>query len=170
MLNLASLFNFGKKDNGPVNKSAPPAAESAAPVQAEPNRTDCIPPLPPLDKDTMGGEAEITYESMNGKTRSHYTQIFIDPGSLPIVTGSAKPGNNEYLDVKHELLTKAYGSLRGYPDFVQSLKGMHGRKDLARVMEVIVKRFLMRFWDLRQSLSLPNIISILCRCLYKFLS
>ncbi len=151
-----AFFNWGKKSGGTVNENGTPAETSGETpsgfVQTEPEPADSpAPALLPSPKNTLGGNAEITYESVNGKQRTHYTQIFIDPGSLPVITGSAKPGNNEYLAVKHELLTKAYHALRGYPDFVQSLKGMHGRKDLVRIMEFVIRRFLTRFWDIPAS-------------------
>ncbi len=146
MLNLSSLFSSGKKDSGPVNKSASSAAE---PVQAKEDSS--TPPLPPLHKDVLGGDVEITYESVNNKTLKHYTQIFIDPGSMPDITVSGKPDNSDYLAIKHELLSRAYASLYPYIEFVLSLKGMHDRTDLARAVELVVKRFLIRFWDMPAS-------------------
>jgi hypothetical protein len=153
------LRNWGKKEEvvrqediqaeKPANQALPgPNAESAAVASLEEGslaRPD------PLDIDALGGEVAITYESMNGKKQRHYTQVYIDPKLMPVITMNRKPGNAEYLAIKHELLSSAYHSLQPYMDFVLSLKGMHGRDDLHRAMELIVKRFLTRFWDMPAS-------------------
>lgn len=153
MWKMASLCSWGKKDGASIQSV--PAAETSVPCPPEPvqEQEPCslMPPLPPLNKDTLGGEVAITYESMNGKTQRHYTQIFIDPRSMPVITVSSKPDNSDYLEVKHELLSQAYHSLREYTEFVLSLKGMHDRSDLGRALELIVKRFLTRFWDMPAS-------------------
>lgn len=153
------LRKFGKK--GDVDRSAKKALEQSANrtlPEAE-NESEAEPALvgdgtlspEPFDFDVLGGEAEITYESVNGKKQRHYTQVYIDPKRMPVITTSRKPGNAEYLAVKHELLSTAYHSLKPYLDFVQSLKGMYGRDDLRRALEIIVKRFLTRFWDMPAS-------------------
>jgi hypothetical protein len=153
------LRNWGKKEEalrqediqaeGPASQALPePNEENSAAASLE---EDGIAQPDPLDIDALGGEVAITYESMNGKKQRHYTQIFINPKFMPVITTNRKPDNTEYLAVKHELLSSAYHSLQPYMDFVLSLKGMYERDDLRRALELIVKRFLTRFWDMPAS-------------------
>lgn len=152
------LFNIGKKTGAGVETDTPVKGSPSQAVPEQPEETlpaadstdDGFAPHDSPDIDTLGGEVEITYESMNGRQR-HYTQIYIDPQHMPAITTHRKPGNTEYLSVKHELLTSAYYSLKPYMDFVLSLKGVYGRDDLKRALEIIIKRFLTRYWDMPAS-------------------
>lgn len=161
MLNVASfLFNWGKKRGqaGQVSPSGllPISEELSKPRAVETHTADefeglsCLTPGP-FHMDAAGGDVEITYESVNWKKKKHYTQIYIDYKYMPRITTSGKPGNRDYLDLKHELLSQAYHSLLPYREFVLSLKGVQGRDDLKRALEVIIKRFVSRFWDMPAS-------------------
>lgn len=152
MRKLASLLFNREKRNAENEPLAAPAAElpDAEPCASLP----AAPPLEPpesLDIDTLGGEVEITYESMNAKTYKHYTQILVDISAMPSIRVFDKPDNRDYQSLKHDLLHRAFLPLKPYIDFVMSLKGMHERDDLERALELLVKRFLMRFWDLSAS-------------------
>ena len=153
------LFSIGKKTEAAVETGTPVKESPSQAVPEQPEETlhaadstdVCLAPHDSLDIDALGGEVEISYESMNGKKQRHYTQIYIDPQRMPAITTHRKPGNTEYLSVKHELLTSAYYSLKPYMDFVLSLKGVYGRDDLKRALEIIIKRFLTRYWDMPAS-------------------
>lgn len=149
MRKLASLlFSIGRINDG---KKSPVAHAAETPEAEPPAILSASPPLGTLDIDTLGGEVEITYESMNAKTYRHYTQILVDTSCMPIIQIADKPDNRDYQSIKHNLLNRAYLPLRSYVDFAMSLKGMHERDDLRRALELMVKRFLMRFWDLPAS-------------------
>ncbi len=71
-----------------------------------------------------------------------YTQIFIDPACLP----QAHKGAD-----KRDLLDAAWHGVQPYIAFVRELDGVRGRKDLHHYLEVIVKHFLIRYWDMPAS-------------------
>lgn len=156
---LNAVLSFFKRKNEaqeqPAETPAPGSREREEPKKSSPAvflPVSSLPP-PPVDMDTMGGEVSITYESIAGKPQRHFTRIFIDPAFMPVITAGAKPGNKQYLVVKHDMLLQALHSLTPYMHFVLSLKGMNEREDLRRALEVILKRFLARFWDMPASLD-----------------
>lgn len=112
---------------------------------------DSCGPVSPLAVDAYGGEVAVTYESMNNKKQKHFTQIYVNPEYMPTVCLDAKPNNPDYLKIKHELINNAYHALVPYVDFVMSLKGMEDREDLRRALEILLKRFINRYWDMPAS-------------------
>ncbi len=155
MRKMVSLLRNCLPGQGEESQARPAAEQVAQPAPVLPERgpATALPPLPhtPLNMDTMGGEVTVSYEMLTGKAPRHYTQIFIDPGYLPTINAGKKPDNTQYLAEKHDLLSKAYHALSPYADFMMTLKGMAGRPDLHRGLEVILKRFITRFWDMPAS-------------------
>lgn len=151
MRNMASLLHRLWKGETGGSSAGSAAGHPEQPKREEPL---ALPPPPQaLDMDTMGGEVTVTYETLTGKTPRHFTKIYLDPGYLPTIPTGSKPDNNNYLAVKHDLLSKAYHALKPYVDFVLSLKGMADRDDLRRGLEIVLKRFLARYWDMPASKS-----------------
>ncbi|CAK7027417.1 MAG: hypothetical protein DELT_02632 [Desulfovibrio sp.] len=159
------LFSWGKKQDA-AGADCPPDAEEQTtegggtpPVEPQEAGTAITAgsggvsgaPVSPLAFDAIGGEVEVTYESMNNKKQKHFTQIFVNHKCMPTVTMDGKPPNPDYKKIKHKLVNDAYHALLPYVDFVMSLKGMEDRDDLRRGIEVILKRFIQRYWDMPAS-------------------
>jgi len=164
---LKNLFNWGKGD-----KQAPESPPSTAGTMGATDNQTLIDAQTPIatesverlnidslhDSDTAVplceedmGTIQYSYTTLLGKKLKHYTEIRVDPGFLPRLTVSSKPRNTAYQSVRQEVLTQAYHGLKPYLDFVQNLKGIVGRDDLYRALELVMKRFLARYWDMPAS-------------------
>lgn len=111
--------------------------------------TAVLPALPELE--TRAGQTIVEYALLVGHKQRHYTEIFVDPMSMPKISLSEKPNNNLYLAAKHTLLEDALRAVSPYLSYVSALDGMAGHKQLGEYLITLTRLFLGRFWDMPAS-------------------
>ena len=108
-----------------------------------------LPALPELE--ARAGQPVVEYSLLVGHKQRHYTEIYVDPASMPKISLAEKPDNNMYLAMKHKLLDDAVRAVSPYLSFVSNLDGMVGHKNLGEHLITQAKLFLGRFWDMPAS-------------------
>ena len=108
-----------------------------------------LPALPDLE--ARAGQPAVEYSLLVGHKQRHYTEIYVDPASMPKISLAEKPDNNMYLPMKRALLDDAVRAVSPYLSFVSNLDGMAGHKSLGGHLITLTKLFLGRFWDMPAS-------------------
>ncbi|MDL2216503.1 hypothetical protein LJB81_02075 [Desulfovibrio sp. OttesenSCG-928-M14] len=115
------------------------------------NRHDgaILPALPDLE--ARVGQPAVEYSLLVGHKQRHYSEIYVDPVSMPKISLTEKPDNNLYLAMKRALLDDALRAVSPYLSFVSNLDGMAGHKNLGEHLLTLTRLFLARFWDMPAS-------------------